>query len=79
MEVIANEGVVRLINEVGESVIAGDAELVPFYSEILNDREDGVSLVAPDDGFLLTDAVLCARDSADENGTFVQIKSRWKK
>jgi len=79
LEVIANERMVRLINEVGESVIDGDAELVPFYSEILNDREDGVSLVAPDDGFLLTDAVLCARDSADENGTFVQIKSRWKK
>lgn len=78
LEAVSNEGAVRLINDAGETVVRAESGSVAFYSEILSDSKAEFPLVAPADGFLLTEAVLSARDSADRNGMFVTIESRWK-
>lgn len=78
LEAVANEGTVRLINESGESVLQAESEISPFYSRLLEGSEEGFPAVGAADGFLLTDAVLAARDSADQNGVSVDIKLRWR-
>lgn len=71
LEASANEGAVKLINESGESVIKAGAGAVSFYAEFLT--ADRSSLVEPGDGFLLTEAALYARDSADQGGAKIKI------
>lgn len=74
LEASANEGAVKLINESGESVIKASAGAVAFYAEFL--MTDRSSLVEPGDGFLLTEAALCARDSADQGGAQIKISQQ---
>lgn len=74
MEASANQGIVRLISERGEEQIPAETAPVSFYMEFLAQRTS--SLAGPDDGFLLTNAVLCARESADQNGTNIPISFR---
>lgn len=71
LEASANEGAVKLLNSSGESVVKADAGTVSFYAEFFEARRS--SLVGADDGFLLTEAALCARDSADQGGITIQI------
>jgi predicted dehydrogenase len=75
LEAVANDGTVRLINENGESILRAEPESVPFYSRVLGDSDKDFPAVGPGDGFLLTRAVLAARDSADRNGALIKIKS----
>lgn len=77
LEAISNDGVVRIIDGDGERLVSADDDAGSFYGEILTDRKCDFSLVAEDDGFVLTEAMLSARDSADQNGAFVNIESRW--
>lgn len=67
----------RVIDDSGESIVSVESEGVSFCGEILTDREGGFSLVAEEDGFVLTEGMLSARDSADQNGAFMEIQSRW--
>lgn len=73
LEAISNEGAVRLINDGGEQVIPADLGPVPFYGRLLVSTNDGFPLVGPGDGFVLTAAVLAARESADRDGAAVKI------
>lgn len=72
MEASANQKRVRLIDEQGERDIPASPDPVPFYSEFLEQRTS--SLAGPEDGFLLTHAVLCARESADRQGVGIPIE-----
>lgn len=74
LEAIVNEGAVRLINGDGEQMIAADSHAAPFYSRLLEQVDDDFPPVGPNDGFILTAAVLAARDSADRNGDLIQIE-----
>lgn len=77
LEAVSNDGVVRVIDGKGERVVSADSGAVSFYGEFLADQVGGLPLVAEEDGFVLTEAMLSARDSADQNGVFVNIESRW--
>jgi predicted dehydrogenase len=71
LEASANAGIVKLTDGSGESVVRADSGPVSFYADFL---EKGRSpLVEAEDGFLLTEVALCARDSADQGGVPVQI------
>jgi len=68
LEARSNEGTLRLINEGGEVAIPVDSGPIAFYAEILKEERSEFFEAIMDDGFLLTEAVLCARESADQNG-----------
>lgn len=74
LEARSNDGVVRLINDSGESEIPADSGPVPFYAELLKEGADEFPLVGPDDGFMLTAAMLAARESADHGGALLPAR-----
>lgn len=79
LEASSNDGEIKMIVSKDQaSVVKADPGPVPFYAEMLKDGADEFSLAGQNDGFLLTEAVLCARESADQGGVPVRIPCEYK-
>jgi predicted dehydrogenase len=80
LEASSNDGEIKMIvSKDRASVIKADPKQVSFYAEMLKEGPGEFPLAGLNDGFLLTEAVLCARDSADQGGVPVRIPCEYKK
>lgn len=55
-------------------MVPADTGVVSFYADFVDETRKLLPLVDPDDGFLLTKAILYARDFADQDGAVFKIR-----
>ena len=73
LEASVNSGTVKLTTANGEAEIEAPSSRPSLYVDIFTDEEKQIPLAGIEDGFQLTEAMLCARDSADQDGITIPI------
>ena len=73
LEASVTTGTVKLTNSDGEAEVEVPSFRPPLYLDILTDEQTQIPLAGVDAGFQLTKVMLCARDSADQDGITISI------